>query len=106
MNPSLSAHIQRHRAKPRKITAVQRRTLGQLMDSRFGCVAVSDWTNGSGRRTTRKATPIHCGELSIEDAMRLPGLSGKQARALHKARPRVRRVIIVTNRRAANRSRA
>ena len=94
------------RAKPRKITVVQRRMLGQLMDARHGCAAVSDWTNGMGRHTTRKATPIHCAELSIDNAMFLPGLSGKQARALHKARPRVQRVIIVTNRRAANRDRA
>ena len=89
-----------------KTTITQRRMLGQLMDSRFGCVAVSDWTNGMGSSTTRKRTPIHCDELSIEDAMRLPGLSGKQARSLHRARPRVQRVIIVTNRRSANRSRA
>ena len=105
MNADLSEHIRRHRAKPRRITAIQRRTLGQLMDSFHGCVAVSDWTNGMGRHTTRKATPIHCRDMSINDAMKLPGLSGKQARRLHKARPRVQRVIVVTDRRKANQDR-
>ena len=88
-----------------KINKTQREMLGQLMDRRFGLVAVSDWTNGSGRYTTRKATPPHCAEMAIEDAIALPGLSGKQARRLHRARPRVQRVIVVVNRRAANRDR-
>ena len=88
-----------------KINKTQREMLGQLMDRPFGLVAVSDWTNGMGRHTTRKATPPHCAEMAIEDAIALPGLSGKQARRLHRARPRVQRVIVVVNRRAANRDR-
>ena len=90
---------------PMRINTDQRRTLGQLMDMPHGCAAVSDWTNGSGRYTTRKATPPFCSEMPISDAMALPGLSGKQARAMHKARPRVKCIIIVTDRRNANKHR-
>ena len=67
------------------------------------CRASSDWTNGSGRHTTKRATPVYCAEMTITDAMGLPGLSGKEARKLHKARPRVSRVVVVVDRRAENR---
>ena len=86
-----------------KTNKTQRRVLSELIKDTGGIVPVSEWTNGSGRHTTRKATPPACEDLDIETACHLPGMSGKVARRLNKARPRVQRVIIVTNRRRANR---
>jgi hypothetical protein len=86
-----------------KTNKTQRRVLAELIAANGGIVPVSEWTCGSGRHTSRKATPPACEDLDIETACELPGLSGKIARRLHKARPRVQRVIIVTDRRRANR---
>ena len=85
-----------------KTNKTQRRVLAELIAANGGIVPVSDWTNSSGRYTTRKATPPACEDLDIETACQLPGMSGKIARRLHKARPRVQRVIVVTDRRRAN----
>ena len=86
-----------------KTNKTQRRVLAELIAATAGIVPTSEWTNGSGRYTTRKATPPACEDLDIETACRLPGMSGTIARRLHKARPRVQRVIVVTDRRLANR---
>ena len=85
-----------------KTNKTQRRVLAELIAANGGIVPVSEWTNSYGRHTTRKATPPACEDLDIETACELPGLSGKIARRLHKARPRVQRVIVVTDRRRAN----
>jgi hypothetical protein len=85
-----------------KTNKTQRRVLAELIAATGGIVPASEWTNGAGRYTTRKATPPACGDLDIETACQLPGMSGKIARRLHKARPRVQRVIVVTDRRRAN----
>ena len=98
---SLAEWTRRHRAKAPKITITQRRMLAQLMAG-HGLRASSDWTTGLGRHTKRKAIPPFCESLPIEDAMALPGLSGRQARALQLRRPLVQRVVIVTDRRKAN----
>jgi len=78
-------------------------TMSHFLSKNDGCVAVSEWTTGSGRRTRAAPTPTACEEMSISQATHLPGLSGVAARRLHKARPRVRRVVVVTDRRTANR---
>lgn len=67
-----------------------------------GCVPSSDWTNGSGRHITRRAPPVHCELMPIWQAMALPGLSGRAAKRLNRKRPGVRKVVVITNRRAAN----
>jgi len=82
----------------------QIQTLREFMSGASECRATSDWTNDSGRHITKRAVPVYCAEVPIREAVALPGLSGKQARRLHKSRPRVSRVVVVVDRRAANRA--
>ena len=98
-------HRQGQEMKPnkRQIETLREFIQGADAGGYRGCRATSEWTNGSGRHVTKRATPVYCAEMPIADAMALPGLSGKEARKLHKARPRVSRVVVVVDRRAANR---
>jgi len=84
-----------------KHTKVQRRMLQELLVQRGGCVMQSQWTNGSGSYTTRRAVPIYSEDLTLDDACKLGGAAGKAARKLRKAHPRCERVIIVTDIRRA-----
>ena len=74
-------------------------TLREFMRMGGGCLASSEWTNGSGRYVTKRQPPVFCERLPIERAIKLRGLSGILARALHAERPRVSSVVIVVNRR-------
>jgi len=44
---------------------VKNKLLRELHDNYEGVVASSDWTNGSGRFTTKKAIPENCAEIPI-----------------------------------------
>ena len=68
-----------------------------------GCMSAGTWTNGSGRYITKRQPPVGCTHMPISEAVKLPGKSGRDARKMHKARPRVNYVVIVTNRRLVNR---
>ena len=69
-----------------------------------GIVAASDWTNGGGRWTTRKATPQHAREVYADQiGWALKGEVLKNARALLKRRPKIIKFIAITNLRAARR---
>jgi len=84
-----------------KHTKTQRRMLQELLVQRGGCVMQSDWTNGIGSYTTKRAVPVYSEDLSLDDACQLGGAAGKAARKLRRAHPRCERVIIVTDIRAA-----
>ena len=77
-------------------------TLRGFISNNDGCVPSSEWTNGAGRYTTKKAPPPHCELMTIQQAMRLPGLSGRAAKRLHRNRPSIQKVVVVTNQRAVN----
>lgn len=85
-----------------KPTKTQIRILRSFL-SGGGCVATSDWTTGSHRYTTRRCVPLHCSSMDINAACLLPGLSGLLARRMRRDRPRVQRIIVVTNRHRATR---
>jgi len=85
-----------------KFTKPQISSLYAFIHYHRGCAPVSEWTTGHGRHTRKRVVPVFAQEMGIGDAMALPGLSGKNARRLNKARPRVARVIVVVNRRNAN----
>ncbi len=82
-------------------TKPQRRMLQELLAQRGGCVMQSEWTNGSGSYTTRRAVPVYSEDLSLDAACKLGGAAGKAARRVRKAHPRCERVIIVTDIRRA-----
>jgi len=84
-----------------KHTKTQRRMLQELLVKRGGCVMQSEWTNGSGSYTTRRAVPVYSEDLSLDAACKLGGAAGKAARRVRKAHPRCERVIIVTDIRRA-----
>ena len=67
-----------------------------------GVVAASDWTNGHGRWTKRKAMPRYSGEVYaryIEGVLK--GEVLKNAKALLKRRPKITKFVAITNLRAA-----
>tara|TARA_R100000664_G_C2720473_1_gene114130 strand:- start:602 stop:889 length:288 start_codon:yes stop_codon:yes gene_type:complete len=80
------------------------KTLSEFMEATGGIAAASDWTNGSGRFVTKRQLPRFCKEMLILTAVRLPGKSGKLARAMRKDRPRVLRVVVVVDWRKVNRA--
>ena len=67
-----------------------------------GVVAASDWTNGHGRWTKRKAMPRYSGEVyaGYIDGV-LKGEVLKNAKALLKRRPKITKFVAITNLRAA-----
>jgi hypothetical protein len=86
----------------RKPTRVQLEALEEVMTSKHGCLQASAWVSGTKRYCTLRAVPLHCAHMPVERALRLPGLSGRQVRALVRDWPRTRKVVVVTHRRAAN----
>lgn len=84
-------------------TKPQIENLIQLLD-RGGVVPSSEWTNGSGRFITKKALPPSASRMTIEDALGDDEIRGEVRRnleRLHKRRPQLRRVVIITDLRAA-----
>ena len=70
-----------------------------------GVVPSSEWTNGSGRHTTRRTVPPHCELLDWWKArQQLRGEVGSALKRLLKARPQILRVVAVTNLRAARKA--
>lgn len=68
-----------------------------------GVIASGDWTRGSGNFVSKRAIPQHCEEMTVAEASNtLKGESAKALKKLIKARPRVQKVIAITDRRAAN----
>jgi hypothetical protein len=76
-------------------------SLAEIHDGDRGVCPSSEWTNGSGRYVTRRAVPPFCRLMRISEAMELPGEIGRQARRLHKARPRVQKVVAIVDLRGA-----
>lgn len=76
--------------------------LNELLDC-GGVVASGDWTNGSGRYVTKKAIPVHCSELAVQNIDGLVGEVKKSAKRLLKQRPNLRKLVVVTDLRAARR---
>ena len=82
---------------------------------RGGVVPSSEWTTGRGRYTSRAALPPFCSVLEVwqvthaaHDGVRAPKLLRGEVRTafdrLVKARPRVERVVAVTDLRGARRA--
>ena len=70
-----------------------------------GVLPSSEWTNGSGRFTTRRVVPPHCELLDCWKAVRqLRGEVGNALKRLLKARPQIVRVVAVTDLRAARKA--
>lgn len=78
-----------------KCNKVQAVNLWQLY--RGGAHATSEWTNGRGRNTTKKAVPPFCERIARYQAARHP----KRIRQIFEKRPRVQEVVAITNMRAA-----
>jgi hypothetical protein len=79
-----------------------------------GACIVSDWTNGSGRHTTRRPTPAFCEELTLWSDERgadftieyyeLKGSAAKAIRKIMKNHPRAHSAIVCTNIRGARKA--
>jgi|TARA_R110000803_G_scaffold206215_1_gene273348 hypothetical protein len=81
---------------------VKNKLLRELHDNYEGVVASSDWTNGSGRFTTKKAIPENCAEIPIYNVERvLKGEVLKKAKRLIKQRPKIQKLIAIINLRKA-----
>ena len=87
-----------------KWNCIQYANLADIHARWAGVVPSSQWVWGSGKWATRKSPPPYCELMSIDAACRLPGAVGAAARRLQKARPRVQRVVAITNLRAARRA--
>ena len=66
-----------------------------------GVVPSSEWTTGTGRYITRRSLPPFCELLPVALLFSLRGEVAKNARRLLKERPRVQRIVVCTNLRAA-----
>lgn len=79
-----------------------------------GACIVSQWTNGSGRRTTRRTTPAFCEELVLwvdergadftVEYYNLSGYAAKAVRKIMKAHPKASAAIVCTNIRGARKA--
>ncbi len=76
----------------------QIRTLKQLINHHDGIVKTSEWTNGMGRHTTRKAVPPFCERICRVRADEYT----KKIQKFFADNPRVQEVVAVTNYRAVN----
>ena len=66
-----------------------------------GVIPSSEWTNGSGRYVTRRALPPFCELIDVWDVRNLRGEVRRNADRLLRKRPRVQRLVVVTNLRGA-----
>ncbi len=92
------------RMRQKRLTRPQLDSLESIHGRHGGVCPSSDWTNGSGRYTSRKTVPPFCRLMTIWEATQLPGFVGKAARRLHKDRPRVEKVVAVVQLRWARRA--
>jgi len=67
-----------------------------------GAIASSDWTTGSGRYISKRPIPNLCAEIYADDVESLVGKSKTAAMKLLKSRPRVQKIIFVSNWRKLN----
>lgn len=81
-----------------KCNKVQAVSLWQLY--RVGAHATSEWTNGRGRNTRKRAVPPYCERIARYQAERHP----KRIRQIFEKRPRVQEVVAITNMRAAKKA--
>ena len=78
-----------------KCNSVQAVNVWQLY--RSGACATSEWTNGRGQNTRRRAVPPFCQRISKYEANQHP----KRIRQIFEKRPRVQEVVAITNMRGA-----
>ena len=82
-----------------KPTKTQLQSLAELKRL-GGAVMTSEWTNGRGRFTSKRAVPPFCDELSRWSYDRLP----KRIRRIFDQHPRCQYVVCITDMRGANRA--
>jgi hypothetical protein len=82
----------------------QAEALSSILES-GGVVASSEWTNGSGRHITRRTVPPYCELLEAWQAeSHLRGEVRRSFERLRRMRPRIQRVVAVTDLRGARRA--
>jgi hypothetical protein len=69
---------------------------------RGGAIAAGDWTRGTGNFISKRAIPAMCREIDADQIGSLRGKSAAAARKLLKTRPKVRKLIVVTDWRNLN----
>ena len=84
-------------------TKPQRASIAELL-ARGGVAPTSEWTNGQGRYTSRRAVPPHAAVIKSSGVASLRGEVRRNAERLLRARPRVVRLVVVTDLRAARRA--
>ena len=94
-------------------TKPQIESLRTLHDGQYcGVAASSDWTNGQGRFTTRRATPVFSDRIEghtpddLKNAVekQLRGEVRDAARRLLKLRPRIKCLVAITDLRSARKA--
>ena len=93
----IALHLLSHKTP---VTQAGLTRLADLM-SRGGVVPASEWINGSGRYVSKRALPPFTVEIAARNAIWVRGEIGKRARKLLADRPRVTRLVVVTDLRAA-----
>ena len=67
-----------------------------------GAIASSEWVTGSGNYIKKRPIPFLCKEIDVSDISSLKGRSHTAARRLLKLRPRIRKMIVVSDWRKLN----
>lgn len=61
-----------------------------------GAVLAGAWVRGTGNYVSKRAIPPYCAEMNIHDAiLTLRGKAGKSVKAIKKAHPKARKVIVI-----------
>ena len=105
---SATTLIHGHKINKTTIQGVQ-----EIVRQGGACIA-SEWTNGSGRFTTRRRTPAFCEELTLWkdetgadftiNYYSLKGYAAKSVRAIMKNHPRASSAIVCTDIRGARKA--
>ena len=88
----------------KKLTYTQQKSLHEILVCHGGATPVSEWTTGSGSRTSRRTLPAFCSYVRATEIYTLRGAVRKRAEKIMSLRPRVQELVVVTDLRAARKT--
>ena len=87
-----------------KLTYSQQKSLHEILVYHGGATPVSEWTTGSGSRTSRRTLPAYCSYIRATEIYTLRGAVRKRAEQVIHLRPRVQELVVVTDLRGARKT--
>ena len=87
-----------------KLNYPQQKSLHEILVYHGGATPVSEWTTGSGSRTSRRTLPAYCSYVRASEIYTLRGAVRKRAEQIMRLRPRVQELVVVTDLRAARKT--